>query len=157
MVMTSASHAEDPRSESGRAHLTKMKLPPGIRERKRYIVFKVVSEKERKFSKEEILRGCLYTIHSFLGDKGMSDANVYLINWNENFGLGILKTTHKTKDDVVVALSLLSAISETKISVIPLNTTGSIKKAKEIIMSLKSVEKEIWNKTDDKNKTGDKI
>jgi len=111
-----------------------MKLPPGIRERKRYIIFKVISEDNdtKKFSKEEILRGCLYAIHSFLGDKGMSDANIYLIDWNENSGTGILKTTHKTKDDVIVALSLLSAINETKISILPLNTAGTVKKAKEI-------------------------
>jgi len=125
-----------------------MKLPPGIRERKRYIIFKVVSENDRRFSKEEILRGCLYAVHSFLGDNRMGDANIYLIDWNENFGIGILKTTHKTKDDVIVALSLLSAINETKISVIPLNITGTIKKAKEIIMSLKSVKKTLWNKID---------
>ncbi|OQX17927.1 MAG: hypothetical protein BWK75_07050 [Candidatus Altiarchaeales archaeon A3] len=117
-----------------------MKLPPGIRERKRYVIFKVISENSRRFSKEEILRGCLYAVHSFLGDNKMGDANIYLIDWNENFGLGILKTSHETKDEIVVALSLLSAINETKISVILLNTTGTIKKAKEIIMSLKSVE-----------------
>ncbi len=146
--MMSASHAEGPQSESGQAHIIKMKLPPGIRERKRYIIFKVVSENDRRFSKEEILRGCLYAVHSFLGDNRMGDANIYLIDWNENFGIGILKTTHKTKDEIVVALSLLSAINETKISIIPLNTTGTIKKAKEIIMSLKSVKKTLWNKID---------
>lgn len=156
MVMTSASHAEDPRFESGQAHITKMKLPPGIRERKRYVIFKVISEEDKRFSKEEILRSCLYAIRSFLGDKGMSDANVYLINWNENLGLGILKTTHKTKDDIVAALSLLSTINETKVSVIPLNTTGTIKKAREIIMYLKSVEKEA-NKTENKNKTENNV
>jgi len=86
----------------------------------------------------------------------MSDANVYLTDWNENLGLGILKTTHKTKDDIVVALSLLSTINETKISVIPLNTTGTIKKAKEMSMSLRSVENAVQNKTEDKNKTKNK-
>lgn len=133
-----------------------MRLPPGIRERERYIIFKVISEGNKEFSKEEILKGCLYAIRSFLGDKGMSDANVYLIDWNENLGVGILKTTHKTKDDVIVALSLLSTINETKISVIPLNTTGTIKKAKEIIASLKSVEKAAQNEAEGKNKKEDK-
>jgi len=111
-----------------------MKLPPGIRERKRYIIFKVISELNcnKKFSKEEILRGCLYTVHSFLGDREMSDANIYLTDWNQDFGIGILKTSHKTKDSVIVALSLLSSINRKEISVIPLNTTGTIKKAKEI-------------------------
>lgn len=108
-----------------------MRLPIGIREKERYIIFKVLSE-NKKFSKEEILKGCLYAVHSFLGDKGMSDANIYLIEWDEDLDVGILKTTHKTKDDVIVALSLLSTLNETKISIIPLKTTGTIKKAKEI-------------------------
>lgn len=118
-----------------------MKLSPGIRERERYVIFKVISDK--KFLKEEILSGILYAIHSFLGEKGMSDTNIYLIDWNENFNIGILKTSHKTKDDVIVALSLLSAINEIKISVIPLNTTGTIKKAKEIVTFLRKDVKDL--------------
>jgi len=113
-----------------------MQLPAGIREKERYIIFKVVSEKE-KILKEEILMAIIYAVHSFLGDKIMSDANIYLIDWNENIGAGILKTNHKTKDNVIVALSLLSSINEIKTSIIPLNTTGTIKKAKKIMKNFK--------------------
>jgi len=106
-----------------------------MRERERYIVFYVIAENNKKFSQKEILNAIFNTAISLLGEIKISDASLYLIEWNENTNFGILKTTNKFKDEIIFALSLISKINDCNVSFNTMRTCGTIKKAKEIIKS----------------------
>lgn len=96
---------------------SKMKrLMPTLREKKRYIVFETVNEKDR------VITAVNNALKDFLGILGLSKVNPSVINF-EN-GKGIIRINHAFKDEVITALSL---IKDFKIKVI--TVSGILKKA----------------------------
>lgn len=116
-----------------------MKLPPTMREKERYIVFYVIAENNTKFSQREILNSIMRSVISLLGEINVSNAFLYLIEWDEKGNLGILRTTNKYVNNVVFALSLISEINNCKVSFNTLKTSGTIKKAKFEMKKLNSI------------------
>jgi len=105
-------------------------LRPTLKERKRYILFKVYSNK--KIEKESVAEQCTTACLKFLGELGCSKAGVQFLaeTWQANNQTGIIKTGHKFVDETKSALALIKNIDNQKATVSTILTSGSIEKLK---------------------------
>lgn len=103
------------------------KILPSLKEKKRYIVFEVVSEKS--FSSESIKKAVNETLKSFLGDLGLAKAGVMFVDCKEN--KGIIRTEVKELDNVKAGLTLVKDINKEKALIKTIGVSGILNKAKE--------------------------
>jgi len=108
---------------------------PVKRLRKRYIVFAVLSEK--KYSKKEVERSVRDLMRDFFGEELLVKADPQLIYFDPALQRGVIRVAHIYKDHVIAAFALIQEIDGAKCLVIPIKTTGTIKKAKRILYSLR--------------------
>lgn len=101
------------------------------RPRKRYIIFRLLSEKPMPPSRVEGL--IRRQVRDLYGDYGIAESRLHLVYYNPGTGYGVVRTTQMWKDKLIVALSLLRSMDGSRILVIPVRVTGSIKRAREII------------------------
>ncbi len=112
-----------------------MVIPPSLRERRRYIAFKVVARPV--FTPNQVIQGIKQSVLQFLGELGYADANFEIVDYNHKNGTGIARTTDKKKDEVLIALTLLNTIQGKKASIRILGISGTVKKAKEKFLANK--------------------
>jgi len=113
----------------------KVKLKEALRKpRKRYIVFQVVSEKT--LSRDEVKSIIDGLIKETFGLIGSGNINAKLISYDENNMKGILRCVHSYRDAVLFALAMASVKTKDKVNIIPLKTTGTLRKAREIVKTL---------------------
>ncbi len=105
-------------------------ISPTLKERKRYILFKILSDK--KIDKETIAKQCTDACLKFLGEFGCAEAGVQMLpeTWNKQTQTGIIKTGHKWVDETKTALTLITEISGQKVTVSTIKTSGAIDKLK---------------------------
>ncbi len=103
--------------------------------RKRYIVFSIVSED--RFSKKEIEDSLKKKISKVYGIIGAAKADPKIVFYDPSIKKGIVRTSHKEKDLVLAVLSLIREINGKKVLIIPLKTTGTIKRARKYMYSIK--------------------
>lgn len=103
--------------------------------RKRYIVFSVISGE--KLSKKEIEESIRKKIGKIYGIIGVAKTDPQVVFYDPSIKKGIIRTSHKEKELVIAALSLVREINGKKALIIPLKTTGTIKKAKKYMYSIK--------------------
>ena len=110
-----------------------MKLQSSLKQKKRYLVFEVVSDK--KYSVSEIEREVFQALLTFLGEFGVAQASPMFLKekFNQSKQRFILKVNHKSTKLIQAALSLIKTIKNTKVIVKSLTTTGTIKKAKVVL------------------------
>lgn len=106
-------------------------LEKNKRIRRRYIVFAIVSEKtiDRK-SLENAIRS---TVSRYFGEASLIKADPQLIYYEPSIGRGIIRTSHMEADKVVAALGAINRINGSGALIIPLKTTGTLKRAKKIL------------------------
>ena len=105
--------------------------PPTLKEKKRYVLFEVVSEK--KFGKEEVKRAVSSILLENIGNMGLADAEFAFIDFDEKSQKGILRCRNKRLADIRAALAILSEINLYKAFLYIRAVTGSIKKTKSVI------------------------
>jgi ribonuclease P/MRP protein subunit POP5 len=106
------------------------KIMPSLREKNRYIVYKISSSSKIAQKKAE---NALYDgIVRFLGEFKAAEASVRLIDWNNQ--KGIIKTNSKFKDKIISAMILMSKIGETNVNINTIGVSGTIKKARNKFM-----------------------
>jgi ribonuclease P/MRP protein subunit POP5 len=105
-------------------------ISPTLKERKRYILFKIHSDK--KIDKEIALRQCTEACLRFLGEYGCAEAGVQMLpeTWDKEAQTGIIKTSHKWVDQTKSAIMLIKEIDGQKTTVSTLLTSGSINNLK---------------------------
>jgi len=103
---------------------------PSLREKKRYIVYEILSEKKMKFNevKESINKAVL----GFLGELGYSKSGLIILDMFKN-NKGVLKTNHKEVDNIKTSLALIDNIDNNKVIFKSILVTGVINKAKRLI------------------------
>ncbi len=101
-------------------------LLPSLREKKRYIVYEVLSNKSFSFS--EISKAITAAIKNFIGELGCAKAGIILLNKYKN-NKGILRVNHKSVDEVRSALTLIKEINNQKTVVKTIRTSGILNKA----------------------------
>lgn len=97
-------------------------LLPSLKEKKRYIVYKIHSDSkiDAKKAQKEIQEQCL----KFLGELGYSKAGIQMINSTT------LKTNVKYLNETKMALGLIKKINNKKATVDVIGVSGILKKAK---------------------------
>tara|TARA_Y100000310_G_C20643758_1_gene795431 strand:- start:1542 stop:1871 length:330 start_codon:yes stop_codon:yes gene_type:complete len=106
-----------------------MKLLPSLRQKKRYIVFGVVSD--TPFSVSEVKTEVDKALLRFLGELGMSKASPMMLKEKYKNNRFIIKINHNWVDECISALILIKKIKNKSIIVRSIVTSGTIKKASE--------------------------
>ncbi|MHC1635303.1 MAG: Rpp14/Pop5 family protein [Candidatus Methanospirareceae archaeon] len=97
-----------------------------LRDRKRYIVFEVVSE--GSVEKRELLREIWNSIYSLYGERGASESKLWLVEFDNN--IGILCCSHKKVEEVRAALACISMVNGMRVGIRVVRVSGTIKSAK---------------------------
>jgi ribonuclease P/MRP protein subunit POP5 len=105
-------------------------ISPTLKERKRYILFKIHSDTE--ISKDTIAKQCTEACLRFLGEFGCAEAGVQFLpeTWDKKTQTGIIKTGHKWVDQTKSALILIKEINGKKTTLSTISTSGTIDKVK---------------------------
>lgn len=108
----------------------KLKPFPSMREKRRYIIFKVHSEEKLNYPN---VRNAVYnSVGNWLGEKEMARANVHIIKnlWDSKGQTGFVRCSHKFVDDVRVGLSLIHQVGDSRVIFHTLAVAGTIKSGK---------------------------
>lgn len=103
---------------------------PSLREKKRYIVFEIISQ--ARFSFEEVtnalIKSCLY----YVGKFGLEKAKIYVIKnlFLPDKNRGIFRITNKSVNDFRTILPLIDKINGKKAGIKIIGISGILKKAK---------------------------
>ena len=102
-------------------------LLPSLRERKRYILFKVISEQPVNYQLfKELLSS---TILKFYGELTFGKFGFKILDerWDEKEQVGIIKCNHLYVPNIIVALGLLQRLGDRRVNVKILKVSGTIK------------------------------
>ena len=106
--------------------------PPTMREKRRYAVFEAISEKPRR--KEEVGRALWSAVLETLGTLGAARSAFLFAEFDDQSQKGILRSTNIDLPFIRGSLALLAKIGESKALIRIIGVTGSIKKAKELMV-----------------------
>jgi len=115
----------------------KTKLLPSLREKKRYLIFEIISnEKLAEFKR--ISNTILQRNQQLIGEIGMSKGGVSILHdcWNEKKQRGIIRVNPKYLNDVKTGLSLIKKIGDRRVIFKTVGVSGVLKKAKQRYLSL---------------------
>ncbi len=105
----------------------RLKSRPTLKERKRYIFFRLHCEKPIGFmnAKGAIINSVL----SWLGEKGYSKARIRIIQnlWRPLLKTGVICCGHRHVDDVKMSLSLIHQIGDERVAFQTVRVSGTIK------------------------------
>ncbi len=107
----------------------KIKKMPTLKERSRYLVFKIHSKEALDYN--DVKTAIWGSILNFLGEEQTARANVRIVRnlWKTKTGTGFLKCGHLYVDKIKVALALISQIGDSKVIVQTMRVSGTIKSA----------------------------
>ncbi len=103
--------------------------------RKRYIVFAILSD--RRFDKRILEKTIRDYWAKYLGSIMLIRADPQVIYYEPSINRGVLRIAHKYKYHAIALLGFIREINGSKCLVIPLKTTGTLKKARQILYSLR--------------------
>ena len=111
------------------------KTMASMREKKRYIVFKIHSKEIVSYP--NVKAAIWNSLTEWLGANQLAKAGVRIIKnlWNEKEQIGFIRTSHKFVDSVKVSLGLIHQIGDQRVIFQTLRVSGTIKSAKEKIKS----------------------
>ena len=104
-------------------------LLPTLRERKRYLAFEVLSEKELQWAM--IKKAIFDAMKEYVGIDGISDAGLLFVKNNGN--KGILRVSHTSLNKVRAALIFIKNIESQKVIVKSIGASGMLNKANDYI------------------------
>ncbi|HID27845.1 MAG TPA: ribonuclease P [Methanosarcinales archaeon] len=98
-------------------------LPPSLRERKRYIAFELISEKE--INKGDLINEMFSSASSLLGDLGSSECNLWMLFFDGRYGM--VKCAHTKTEETRAILATIYNIHGVKVSIRVLGISGTVK------------------------------
>jgi len=102
-------------------------LSPTLREKERYISFKIISEEPIIYSD---LESAIWTqLLEFYGELGLSQMSLRIVKnlWDENAQIGVIKCNNKSVTKVIAGLGLVTRLGEARIIIKILKISGTIK------------------------------
>lgn len=107
--------------------MKRLKILPSLREKKRYIIFEVISDKNLNFS---LVKNSLNEVFErFLGMINMAKANIVFFE-DFNNQKGIIKVNNKYVDYVKAAFTQINMIGDNGVIVRSVGVSGILNKAK---------------------------
>ncbi|WP_423793401.1 Rpp14/Pop5 family protein [Methanocaldococcus indicus] len=110
-------------------------LPPTLREKKRYIAFKIIYEEE--LSEGEVVNLIRKAVLEYYGQWGTSKSNPWLVFYK--YPYGIVRCQRDNVDFVKTSLILVNKYKDKPINIICLGVSGTIRKAKIKFLKIKPV------------------
>jgi len=109
----------------------KLKRMPSFKEKKRYLTFKLHSERPVDYS--EMKGAVMRSVIGWLGEEGFSSSGLRIIRnlWDQRTQTGWLSCSHVKADDVKLALALVHQIGDARVIFQVLRVSGTIKSGKE--------------------------
>ena len=104
-----------------------MKLLPSLKQKKRYIIFEIVSP--QSFTASEVENVVNEALLLFLGQLGVSKASPLFLKEKYKNNRFIIKVNHRYVDECKAALLLIRKIKSTPVKIKSIITSGSIKGA----------------------------
>jgi ribonuclease P/MRP protein subunit POP5 len=105
----------------------KLKNLPSLKEPKRYILFKVISQEPITYSNLEA--SIWNTALEFLGEEGVSKTSMWLIKnlYKEKEQVGVIRCNAKAADAVIASLGLIQRLGDIRVILKILKISGTIK------------------------------
>ncbi len=103
--------------------------------RKRYVVFATICEERVEFN--ELRDAVSSKFRELFSENVYYKASPQLVLFDENTQRGVYKVIHLYLDHFIATLGLVKSIGGKKCVVVPLRTTGTLKKARELMRKLK--------------------
>ncbi len=102
-------------------------LQPTLREKDRYIKFKIISEEPIGYS--DLESAVWNTFLDFFGEEGTSRFSLWLIKnlWDEAYQTGVIRCNNKSVPQVIAGLGLVSRLGESRVQFKVLKVSGTIK------------------------------
>jgi len=111
-------------------HVKSVKKP-----RKRYVVFVALCEDKVYLNNvEEAVKKAFI---EYYGKSMYHKASPQLILYDENSGRGVIRVLHTCTDHLLATLGLVKKINDKNCLLLPLRTTGTLKKAREYLEKLR--------------------
>lgn len=106
-------------------------LPSSLREKKRYIAFKIIGEGKIEFS--DLVNAVWHSILNLFGEMKTGSINFWLVkdSWDKKDQRGLIKCNHNHVADIRMALALLERIGDSKVCIKTLGVSGTMKSAKK--------------------------
>jgi len=105
---------------------------PSMREKKRYIIFKIHSENKLNFT--DIKNAIINSVLSWLGEEQTAKSSLQIIKnlWDEKNQIGFLRCSPKYVDKIKFSLALIHQIGDAKVIFQVIRVSGTIKKALKV-------------------------
>ena len=102
-------------------------LSPTLREKERYISFRLISEEPVLYS--DLEAGIWQNLLDFYGELGLSQMSVWLVKnlWNQTSQIGVIRCNNKSVSKVIAGLGLVTRFGESRIIFKILKVSGTIK------------------------------
>ena len=100
---------------------------PSMREKKRYVVFRVISEQGMDYG---VVRDALWnSMTHWIGEAGLARANIRIVRnlWNQKEQKGFVQVSPKYVDAVKVAMGLIHQIGDQRVIFQSIRVSGTIK------------------------------
>ena len=108
-----------------------MKLLPSLKQKKRYIVFEIISDKI--FTANEVQKEVDEALQSFLGRLGISKSSPMFLKERYKDNKFIIKVNHKYVDECISAVILMRKIKTTPVIIKSMVTSGTLKKVSKYL------------------------
>lgn len=100
------------------------------RERQRYIIFKIIKNKEDQFNQEIFIKELWNNIWTYFGLREANKIGLWVLDWNLEMDYGILRCSHESKEIIISALTLIKEIEGERVIFSPIKTSGTIRALK---------------------------
>ena len=88
---------------------------------------------EKPLSADEVEKAIKALVREYLGVTGLASSGVSLVYYDKQRGRGVVRVSQEYRYQVLGLLGLLRRVGGSKVLVIPLAVTGSIKRAKRLL------------------------
>lgn len=114
-----------------------IELKPGKvkKPRKRYIVFATLCENEILI--DELDKALRDIFIEYYGVSIYSKASPRIVLYDVKLGRGVLRVSHICVDHAIAALGLIKDVNNKKCIIVPIRTTGTLRKAQEYMLKTK--------------------
>ncbi|MEM0001840.1 MAG: Rpp14/Pop5 family protein [Desulfurococcaceae archaeon] len=103
--------------------------------RKRYVVFAVICEDRVLFKSVE--NAVKEKFVEYYGESMYHKASPRLILYDETTGRGVIRVLHTCTDYLLATMGLIKKINDKNCIMLPIKTTGTLRKAREYVEKLK--------------------